>query len=67
MSEWNSIKDVQPKEPGTSDYEMFHDKCYYWLWCVRNKNDRRFHSPMSFHFDKKEDAEKFLELISKAK
>lgn len=45
------------------DWEMFCDECYYHLYCVRNTNDKRFNSPMSFHFLKKEDAETFLKLI----
>jgi len=52
-----------------SDYqwEMFNDDSYYHLWCVRNIGDRSFNSPLSFHFVLKEDAEKFLELVSIAK
>lgn len=57
---------LTPKERDMN-YEMFLDECYYEMWCVRNKNDKRFNSITSFHFDKKEDAETFLELIKKAK
>lgn len=46
-----------------SEYEIFYDECYYGFWCVRNVNDKRFNSPMSFHFSNKDDAEKFKELI----
>lgn len=46
-----------------SEYELFYDDCYYGFWCVRNINDKRFDSPMSFHFSKKEDAETFKNLI----
>jgi len=49
------------------NYELFKDDSYYDFWCVRNTNDKRFNSPTSFHFAKHEDAEKFLELIEKAK
>lgn len=49
------------------NYEMFNDVGYYGLWCVRNINDKRFSSPTSFHFDKKEDAEEFKRLIELAK
>lgn len=49
------------------DYEIFIDNCCYDMWCVRNTNDRRFDSPTSFHFNRKEDAEEFLRLISIAK
>ena len=43
-----------------SEYELFYDEGYYGFWCVRNVNDKRFNSPMSFHFSKKEDAETFV-------
>ena len=46
-----------------SEYELFYDEGYYGFWCVRNVNDKRFNSPMSFHFSKKEDAETFKKLI----
>ena len=46
-----------------SDYEIFLDESYYGMWCVRSKDDKRFNSPMSFHFSKKEDAESFKYLI----
>ena len=49
------------------EYEMFFDESYFDMWCVRSTTDRRFDSPMSFHFIKKEDAEKFKELIEIAK
>ncbi len=49
------------------DYEIFIDPSYYDLLCVRNKNDKRFDSPTSFHFINYEDAKKFFELISMAK
>lgn len=48
------------------EYELFNDPCYFGMWCVRNKDDRRFDSQMSFHFALKEDAEKFKELIERA-
>ena len=47
-------------------FELFCDESYYDMWCVRNVDDKRFNSPTSFHFVKKEDAEKFKELIEKA-
>ena len=50
----------------SKDYVMFLDSAYYDMWCMRNKNDKRFNSPTSFHFAKREDAEKFLELITMA-
>lgn len=53
-------------EEKEKNYEIFTDDGYYGLWCVRNINDKRFSSPMSFHFVEKQDAEKFKELIEKA-
>lgn len=47
-------------------YEMFLDMSYYDMWCVRCLSDRRFDSPLSFHFMKKEDAEEFKRLIELA-
>jgi hypothetical protein len=47
-------------------YELFCDLSYYDMWCVRNIDDKRFQSPMSFHFILKEDAELFKTLIEKA-
>lgn len=49
------------------EYEIFCDESYYGLWCVRSKDDRRFESPMSFHFMVKEDAETFKRLLEMAK
>lgn len=48
-------------------YDLFRDDGYYGLWCVRSKDDHRFDSPMSFHFEKKPDAEEFLRLIEIAR
>jgi hypothetical protein len=47
-------------------YEMFLDEAYFHLWAVRPEDDKDFNSPRLFHFVKKEDAEKFKELIEKA-
>lgn len=47
----------------TSKYELFQDTTYFDVWCVRSKDDKRFESPMSFHFVKREDAEEFKKLI----
>lgn len=48
------------------NYELFCDVSYYDMWCVRCKTDRRFDSPLSFHFMKKTDAEEFKRLIEVA-
>lgn len=44
-------------------YEMFCDEGYYHLWCVRSLDDKRFNSPMSFHFTYEKDAIEFKRLI----
>lgn len=44
-------------------YELFCDPAYYDMWCVRNITDKRFNSPMSFHFSDKKHAEEFKRLI----
>ncbi len=41
-------------------WEMFLDECYFHLWCVRPVGDRRFGSPKSRHFVRRDDAQKFL-------
>ena len=51
----------------TEGYEIFSDSSYYDMWCVRNTNDRRFDSPMSFHFIERNDAVEFKRLIELAK
>jgi hypothetical protein len=48
-------------------YEIFIDRWYYDMWCVRNTDDKRFESPTSFHFVKESDAREFLRLITLAK
>lgn len=52
---------------GEGKYEIFRDSSYYDMWCVRSKDDRRFNSPMSFHFAMKKDADEFKRLIEMAK
>jgi hypothetical protein len=48
-------------------YELFIDESYYGLFCVRNKDDTRFNSPMSFHFETIRDAIEFKRLIEIAR
>lgn len=48
-------------------YELFKDESYYGMWCCRSINDKRFDSPMSFHFMTKSEAEMFKSLIEIAK
>jgi hypothetical protein len=59
--------EVKEMPSGKPEYEIFCDESYYGLWCVRSKDDRRFESPMSFHFMVKEDAETFKRLLEMAK
>jgi hypothetical protein len=50
-------------------WEWFIDECYYGLFCVRCisvENGRSFNSDMSFHFDKGEEGQNFIELIKKS-
>lgn len=47
-------------------FEMFKDDSYFHLWAVRDIRDRSFNSPRLFHFAKKEDAEKFKELLERS-
>lgn len=48
-------------------WEMYCDEGYYGMWAVRDNRDRSFNSPRLFHFNLKEDAEKFFELAQKSK
>lgn len=47
-------------------WELFCDDSFFDMWAVRPVGDGDFNSPRLFHFDKKEDAEKFKELVEKA-
>jgi hypothetical protein len=48
-------------------YELFCDDSYYHMWCVRSLDDKRFNSPMSFHFMLEKDAIEFKRLIELAR
>jgi hypothetical protein len=48
------------------EWESFFDESYYDMWAVRPVGDTNFNSPRLFHFDRKDDAEKFKELCEKA-
>lgn len=48
-------------------YELFKDPNYYDLYCVRDKEDITFNSRTSWHFQSKDDAEQFLNLLTKVK
>ena len=50
----------------SEQWELFCDSSFFDMFCVRPKGDRDFNSPRSFHFETKEDAEKFKELIEKS-
>lgn len=58
--------DREFKDGGGRKWEIFTDMSYYDMICVRMKNDRKFNSPTSFHFGKREDVEAFVELLKKA-
>jgi len=45
-------------------WEMFCDASYYDMWCVRWASNREFNTMTSFHFDKQEQAARFLKLLS---
>lgn len=47
-------------------YEIFSDPAYFGMWCVRDTISTKFNSRTSWHFMKKEEAEKLLELLEKA-
>ncbi len=48
------------------EWEWFIDQAYYDCTCVRPKGERKFDSPLSFHFDTSDEAERFVELLKKA-
>ena len=45
------------------EWELFLDYSYYDMFCVKPKEDKLFNSPRRFYFNKKEDAERFKQLI----
>ncbi len=49
------------------EFEIFCDEACYDMRCVRLKLDKRFCSPMSFHFVRKQDAEEMIDEIRHAK
>lgn len=54
---------IEFKDKRGREWETFVDMCYYDCICVRVKSDRGFNSPTSFHFDTREQAMQFVELI----
>lgn len=48
-------------------YEIFDDRAYYDMWCVRDVSDKDFNSRASWHFVFEGDAKKLMELLNKAK
>lgn len=62
-----SSKDNTPQQNNKAKFEMFLDSSYYDMWCVRSADDRRFNSPMSFHFNRMDDATEFKRLIELAR
>ena len=48
------------------EWEMFVDVSYYYMYCVRVKEDRDFNSSTSFHFNTEKEAQEFLSLVIKS-
>ena len=44
-------------------FEIFHDKSFYDMFCVRLSADRDFYSKTLFHFNLETDAQEFLRLL----
>ena len=49
------------------EWELFCDASYYDLFCIKPIHIKKFNSELSFHFMHQADAEKFFELIIKAR
>jgi hypothetical protein len=60
------MSDTTLKDKRGREWELFCDRSYYDLYCVRWAKDRLFNSHTSFHFEDREDALKFLRLLEKA-
>jgi len=67
LQEINKIKKFMITKTEPQEWEIFLDTSYFDMFCVRQKNDKEFNSPRSFHLALKEDAENFKKLIEKAK
>ena len=39
------------KDKRKRSWEMFEDRSYFDMWCVRAADDKSFNSPLSFHFN----------------
>lgn len=53
-------------DKAASKWEMFLDRGYFDLWCVRCLGDRSFNSTHSFHFQSHQDALQFIKLIERS-
>lgn len=42
---------------------MYHDPSYYGMWAVRYVHDKSLNIPIIFHFNTKEEATSFMELL----
>ena len=58
------FEDFQDKRGRT--WEWFIDSSHFDCTCVRLKGETDFNSPLSFHFNTPEIAEKFVELLKQA-
>ena len=47
------------------DYEIFCDRSYYDMWCVRPKGSTLFNDPRNRHFSTEEEATAYKELAEK--
>jgi len=56
-------EELHGKDKRGREWELFCDQSYWDFWCVRVSSDRDFNSPTSFHFMKRVDAVRFLNLI----
>ena len=59
-----NINMAKRKSVSNVEWVLVLDSSFYDMFCVHPKDDKDFNSPRRFHFVFKEDAEKFLELIS---
>lgn len=48
------------------EWELFSDRGYFDMVCVRCTDDTDFNSPTSFHFRTRKEAERFLKLIGES-
>jgi hypothetical protein len=62
MTEYPDFKDKRGRT-----WEMFIDRSYFDLICVRIVGEKDFNSQLSFHFDTSVEALAFAELLKKSR